>query len=70
MGLTVAQRELLTFAERYLREHGGVGPSFDEMIAGTGNFSKATIHRLLKALEDKKLIRRMRSRLHCPEGTE
>ncbi len=41
---------LLAFIVSYQKEHGGVSPSFPDMMAGLGVNSKATIHRHLKLL--------------------
>lgn len=57
MPLTKRQREVLTYLESFIREHG-YAPSFDE-IAGHFRFqSLATVHEHLTNLERKGYIRR------------
>ena len=57
MPLTKRQREILTFLEEYIRDHG-YAPSFEE-IAGHFSFqSLATVHKHLSNLERKGYIRR------------
>lgn len=54
-GLTQQQAELLDFIRRYGAEKGA-SPSYDEMTVGAGIPSKGSIHRLLKALEERGAI--------------
>lgn len=67
IGLTAQQRALLTFIERYQRDHDGVAPSFDEMKEAIGLASKSGIHRLLTALEERGFIRRIKNRARALE---
>lgn len=59
-GLTFQQAELLSF----IREHvaKGITPSFEEMKDAMGLKSKAGIHRLVSALEERGYISRLRDR--------
>lgn len=57
-GLTAKQQELLKFIAERVADTG-VPPSFDEMAAHVGLASKAGVHRLVTALEERGRIRRM-----------
>src|SRR6201991_453129 len=59
--LTRKQYELLRFINERLKE-AGVPPSFDEMKAALDLRSKAGIHRLITALEERGFIRRLPNR--------
>ncbi len=61
-GLTPKQRKLLDFIVGYQHSHRGDSPSFTEMAAGIGLASKAPVHRLLEALEERGAIVRDRRR--------
>lgn len=50
IGLTPTQREALEFVGRYMKRHGGVSPSYDEIAVGLGLRSKSNVHRIVKAL--------------------
>lgn len=50
--LTLRQRALLTFIQRYIREND-LAPTYTEMMAGTNTSSKGIIHFLLSKLESK-----------------
>lgn len=63
LGLTVKQRELLTFIEQRL-ETSKVSPSFEEMRRHLGMGSKAGIFRLVGALEERGHIVRAHGRPH------
>jgi repressor LexA len=68
MGMTRLQAECLAFLENAVGPDGrGVMPSFLEIAAHFGLKSKSGVHRLLKALEDRGLIRRMGHRARCIE---
>jgi len=67
IGLTQRQAELLAFIQQYQAEHGGVSPSFDEMMASTGGTSKSRIFHLLRLLEEKGRIRRLRHKSRAIE---
>ncbi|MEQ8226697.1 MAG: hypothetical protein RIA64_01325 [Rhodospirillales bacterium] len=58
ISLTEQQHRLLTFIKGYLSDHGGRGPSFEDMKAAMGLRSKAGVHRLLTGLETRGYIRR------------
>lgn len=59
MSMTAAMRDLYDFIKTYSEANGGVAPSFDEMRAHAGLASKSGIHRLVTALEERGLIRRL-----------
>jgi repressor LexA len=54
--MTAQQRALLDFIRRYITEHQGVSPSFDEMRDALGLASRSGIHRLVTALKDQGYI--------------
>lgn len=56
--MTHRERELLTFIERYMAEHGGVAPTLDEMGAGVGIKSKSGVHAIVGSLVRQGLLRR------------
>ena len=62
--LTKKQSELLMFINERLKE-SGVSPSFDEMKEALNLKSKAGIHRLITALEERGFIRRLPHRTLC-----
>jgi len=64
-GLTRAQQELLDFIRTYIKDHGGVSPSFDEMKDAMGLASKSNIHRIITALEERGHIFRIQHRARC-----
>ncbi|REF69632.1 hypothetical protein [Paracoccus versutus] len=64
--LTPTQHRLLDLIRRHLASTG-TAPSFDEMRAAMGINSKAGIHRLLIALEDRGAIRRLSGRARAIE---
>ena len=45
------ETKLLAFIERYMAEHGGASPSFEEMRVSVGLASKSGVARRLEALE-------------------
>jgi repressor LexA len=57
--MTPKQAKLLTFIKEYMATSGGVAPSYIEMMAATGDASKAGVHRLLAGLEDRGHIAKM-----------
>lgn len=61
IGLTKKQAELFFFIKTFLAE-SGVGPSYDEMALAAGLKSKSGVHRLVTALEERQLIRRIPGR--------
>ena len=75
MSLTPRQKDCLEFLIRYVRESGGVSPSYDEIADDLGVSSKSAVHRLVKALEERRFVVRLscRSRaitvLKNPDGT-
>src|ERR1700676_4554393 len=64
--LTKKQSELLRFIHERLQE-AGVPPSFDEMKEALDLRSKSGIHRLILALEERNLIRRLPNRARAIE---
>lgn len=60
-GLTPRQSEALAFIRAYATTHV-CSPSFDELTAALGLKSKSGIHRLLKGLEERGYIRRLKHR--------
>ena len=67
--LTAKQRDLLNFLREYQQEHDHA-PSFDEMKDAVGLKSKSGIHRLVSALEERGLIRRLANRARAIEIIE
>lgn len=64
--LTARQHALLTFLHRRISETG-ITPSFEEMKDGIGLASKAGVHRLVLALEERGFIRRLPNRARALE---
>lgn len=60
--LTAKQAALLAFIKQYMRESGGVPPSFAEMCEGVGLASKSGVHRLLHGLKERGHIDMMQNR--------
>ena len=67
IGTTHKQAKLLDFIGWYQRENGGVSPSFEDMKAAVDLKSKSGIHRLITALEERGLIRRLPNRARALE---
>ncbi|HNY25758.1 MAG TPA: transcriptional repressor LexA [Candidatus Sumerlaeota bacterium] len=59
--LTKRQREILTFLDDFIAAKG-YSPSLEEICAGLGLSSLATVHVHLKNLDEKRMIRRMPNR--------
>ena len=57
-GLTISQKQLLDFLTRYMRESGGVAPTYREMMESMALSSKSQIAGLLGGLERRGFIRR------------
>ncbi len=57
MAITRRQREVYDFLQRFVDEHG-YSPSFEEICAGLGLSSLATVHKHLTNLQQKGLIKR------------
>ncbi len=57
MAITRRQREVYDFLQRFVEEHG-YSPSFEEICAGLGLSSLATVHKHLTNLQQKGLIKR------------
>ena len=64
--LTKKQHQLLVFINQRLTETG-IAPSFDEMKDAMGVRSRASIHRLILALEERGFIRRLPHRARAIE---
>ncbi len=62
MSMTRKQHELLSYIKDYIAKSGGVAPSFEEMKGAIGIASKSGVHRLLQALEERGLVRRLPDR--------
>lgn len=62
MTLTRKMRELYDFIVAYSQENNGVAPSFDEMKDAVSLASKSGVHRLITALEERGVIRRLHNR--------
>lgn len=65
--LTPTQDKLHRFLCAYQERRTGCSPSFEEMRDGMGVKSKGNIHRLLQALEERGIIRRLRARARAIE---
>ena len=65
--LTRKQHELLVYIRDYQRENDNVSPSFDEMLLAMGLASKSPVFRLLTALEERGMIRRLKGRARAIE---
>ncbi len=59
--------KLLAFIVAYQREHGGVSPSYPEMMAGVDLTGKASVHRVLWRLQASHKIRIMPHRARAIE---
>ncbi len=64
--MTPRQVQLIDFLRDYIGSRGS-SPSFQEMAAAIGVSSKARVFRLLNALEDQGLVRRVRGRVRSIE---
>src|SRR4051794_21118837 len=64
--LTAKQRELLIFIDQRLKSHG-ILPSFDQMREALDLKSKSGVHRLISALEERGVIRRLPNRARALE---
>jgi repressor LexA len=60
--MTKLQRTVLVFIERYLEDHGGVSPSYQEIIEGTEIKSKQHVQKILVSLARNGFISRLRHR--------
>lgn len=67
MSLTAKQKELLTFIDEYIKKHGGVAPTYDEMAEACGLASKSGVLRMIRALEERGYIRRIEHRARAIE---
>ena len=57
MAITRRQKEVYDFLQRFIEEHG-YSPSFEEIGAGLGLSSLATVHKHLNNLQEKGLLKR------------
>lgn len=64
--LTPRQHELLTFIDGYIRQRGSA-PDFREMADALGLKSNTGVDRMLKALEERGFVRRLRRRARAIE---
>jgi repressor LexA len=60
--VTPKQAKLLAFIKEYMATSEGIAPSYAEMMAATGDASKAGIHRLLTGLAERGHIAQMKNR--------
>lgn len=67
IGLTEQQRRLLDFIETYTAQTGGICPSYVEMQKALSLASKSGVHRVVHALEERGLIRRLPGRARAIE---
>lgn len=66
ISLTRKQADMFSFIKTFVAERG-VGPSYDEMAAAAGIKSKSGVHRIVTALEERQLIRRIPNRARTIE---
>ncbi|MGF7152638.1 LexA family protein [Novosphingobium gossypii] len=66
-GLTEHQLCLLEYIERFMAESGGIAPTFTQMMVAMSLLSKSGVHRLLSALEERGMIRRLPGRARAIE---
>ncbi|MBV9403748.1 MAG: hypothetical protein JO211_00280, partial [Acidobacteriaceae bacterium] len=57
MALTRRQKEVMDFLSSFIERHG-YSPSYEEIAAGLGLASLATVHKHVQALEAKQYVRR------------
>ncbi|HEY7304527.1 MAG TPA: transcriptional repressor LexA [Bryobacteraceae bacterium] len=57
MALTRRQKEVMDFLTAFMKKHG-YSPSYEEVAAGLGLASLATVHKHIQALEAKQYLRR------------
>ncbi len=57
MAITRRQREVYDFLQNFIEEHG-YSPSFEEIGAGLGLSSLATVHKHISNLQEKGLLKR------------
>lgn len=69
IGMTRKQAELLSYIETYMMAER-VAPSFEEMKVALGLKSKSGVARLISALEERGLIRRLANRARALEVTQ
>lgn len=70
ISLTQHQSDLLNFLKLSIAENAGVAPTYDEMREAVGLASKSGINRLIVALEERGLIRRLPGRARAIEIIE
>lgn len=66
IGLTRQMQQLHEFIAAHFRQHS-IAPSFEEMQGALGLSSKSGVHRLITALEERGIIRRMAGRARAME---
>lgn len=57
MALTRRQKQVMDFLAKFIEDHG-YSPSYEEVAAGLGLASLATVHKHIQALEAKQYLRR------------
>jgi repressor LexA len=65
--ITKKQRSVLVFIERYIEDHGGVSPSFEDILAETEIKSKQHVQKILISLARNGFIRRLPHRARAIE---
>ncbi len=65
--ITYVQKKLFDYISGYVQSHGGVSPSYSEMCEGVGLKSKSSIHRKVRALEERGWLRRLPNRARAIE---
>lgn len=62
VGLTKMQKKVLDFLQAYSRDNDGVMPTLQEIMEHLDHASKAGVHRILTALEERGYIERLYGR--------
>lgn len=65
--LTYKERHLLLFVQDYMTAHGGVAPSFVEMMEGCNLSSRSLVTRRLRGLQERGFVRVMPRRARAIE---
>ena len=65
--MTRKQLELFEYLKTYIADHEGVSPSFEEIQAHLGLAPKSGVHRLVTALVERGMIRRLTHRARAIE---
>ena len=65
--LTQNQAHALAYIVEYQSSHGGVSPSYDDMMAAVGLKSKGHLHAVMSQLESRGFVRRLYKRSRAIE---